>query len=126
MIWLKYIAIAALAVLAPIHSMIIVVGILIFTDTLTGIMAAYKRGEKITSSEMRRSISKLFIYQTVLIGSFLIETFLIGGILPVSKLVAGTIGMVEVKSLLENAETILGQPIFKSIISKLGSKNEPK
>lgn len=114
---------AALAVFAPIQAVVITVGVLIFADLATGIWAAKKRGEVIKSSKMRDSITKLLIYQTVIMTGFLVETFLLDGLLPVVKLAAAVIGMVELKSLLENANSILGRDLFKEILSKLGSKN---
>lgn len=114
---------AAIATLAPIHAVIVTVGILIFADLATGIWAAKKRGDEISSARMRDSITKMLVYQTVIITGFLVETYLIGGLVPVVKLVAAVIGMVELKSLIENANQILGQDLFKVLLSKLGSKN---
>lgn len=122
--WLVKIGLAAFAALAPIKAIIISVGILILADLATGIWAAHKRGESISSAAMRRTVSKMLIYQTCVITGFLVEHYMIGGILPVSKLVAGVIGMVEFKSILENANSILGQDLFKVVIQKLGSDND--
>jgi hypothetical protein len=124
--WIIKVLIAGCAVLAPIKAVLITVGILIFVDLVTGIVAAKKRGEKIKSAAMRRTISKVLIYQTAVITGFLLETYLLDGVLPVSKLVAGVIGLVEFKSVLENSNIILGEDIFKSLISKLGSENDKK
>ena len=113
-------------VLAPIQAVLITVGILIMADLLTGIWAAKKRKEKISSSVMRRTISKMVIYQLAVICGFLLETYLLGGILPVAKIVAGVIGMVEFKSILENSNWIVGSDIFKLVLQKLGSDNDKK
>lgn len=121
--WLVPIALASLAYLAPIHSMLIVVGILIFGDMILGIWAALKRGEEISSSRLRDTVSKMFIYHLVLILGFLVQNDLFQGLIPVAKLSASVIGMVEIKSVFENASEILGRPIFKDVIKKLGSKN---
>lgn len=121
--WLVPIALASLAYLAPIHSMLIVVGILIFGDMILGIWAALKRGEEISSSRLRDTVSKMFIYHMVLILGFLVQNDLFQGLIPVAKLSASVIGMVEIKSVFENASDILGRPIFKDVIKKLGSKN---
>jgi uncharacterized YccA/Bax inhibitor family protein len=111
-------------ILAPIHPIILSVGVLIFADVFFGIWAARKRGEKITSKRMSDSVVKMLVYQTVLITGFLVETHLISGAVPVVKLAAGYIGMVELKSLLENSSAILGRDIFKEIIAALASKSE--
>lgn len=115
--------IAAIAALAPIHAVIITVGVLIFADLIAGIWAAKKRGEEISSARMRDSITKMLVYQLVIITGYLVETHLLEGLIPVVKLAGAVIGMVELKSLLENASAILGRDLFKEVVSKLGSKN---
>lgn len=123
---IKAILISAIAALAPIHSVLIVTGILIFADFITGMWAAIKRGESINSAAMRRTVSKLFIYHTVLITGFITETVMLGSLVPISKLCAGVIGMVEIKSIFENANTILGYDLLSMVLEKLGSKNDLK
>ena len=124
--WLVKLFLASLAALAPIHMVMITVGTLITVDLVTGIWAAIKRGDKVQSSAMRRTISKVLIYQLAVITGFMLETYILGGIIPVSKIVAGVIGMVEFKSILENSNHIVGTDIFKLVIQKLGSDNDPK
>lgn len=116
-------AISVLAVFAPIQAIIITVGVLIFADLILGIMAAHKRGDAITSAALRRTVTKMFVYQLTILTAFLVQTYLIGGIFPVVNMVAGVIGLVEIKSLLENASAITGLD-FKAIIKLLGSKND--
>lgn len=120
--------IASIAALAPIQAIIISVGILIVGDMVTGILAARKRGENITSAAMRRTVSKMFVYQLTVISGFLLEHYILGGVLPVAKIVAGVIGMVEFKSMLENVNKITGIDILSDLMKKIGSKNdlEPK
>lgn len=124
--WLTKLLLASLAVLAPIKMIMITVGFLIMADLLTGIMAAKKRGEKISSAVMRRTISKMFVYQLSVISGFLLEEFILTGLIPVTKIVAGVIGLVEFKSMLENSNYIIGGDIFKLILKKLGSDNDNK
>jgi hypothetical protein len=93
-------------------------------DLVTGIWAALKRGEKVSSAAMRRTVSKIFIYQLAVVSGFMLETYILEGILPVAKIVAGVIGMVEFKSILENSNHIVGGDIFKLVIQKLGSEND--
>jgi hypothetical protein len=116
--------ISFLAVFAPIKALILCVGFLIFADCFTGVWAAKKRKEPISSAALRRTVSKMVIYQLALLSGFLVEVYMIESLLPISKLVAGAIGMVELKSVLENSTVIVGQDIFKSIIKKLGSQND--
>lgn len=124
--WFNNLLIVCVAALAPIQAIIISVGVMIFADLFTGILAARKRGEKISSAVMRRTISKLVIYQTAVITGFLLEHYLLDSLVPISKLVAGVIGLVEFKSILENCNAVLGQDLFQTVLLKLGSDNDPK
>lgn len=122
--WLTALLTAAMAALAPIQAVMVTVGILIFADAATGMYAAHKRGEPMSSAAMRRTVSKMLIYQGVVICGFLLEANLLDHLIPVAKIVAGAIGMVEFKSILENANGIMGMDIFKTVIAKLGSNND--
>ncbi len=124
--WLLAICLSALAALAPIKAMLVTVGILIIMDALTGVYAAYKRKEKITSAVMRRTLSKMLVYQGVVVCGWLLELNILEHLMPVAKIVAGAIGIVEFKSILENANSIVGVNIFQSVIDKLGSDNDKK
>jgi phage-related holin len=118
--------IAGLAILSPIKGVIVVGILLIIIDLVSGIWAAKKRGEAITSAGFRRTVTKLFVFNTAIIMGFLVEKYMIGSIFPVSKMVAGVIGLVEFKSILENLNSIYGINLFQTVIAQLGSKNEPK
>lgn len=122
--WLTALFAGITAALAPIQAVMITVGVLIFADAATGMYAAYKRGEPMSSAAMRRTVSKMFIYQGVVICGFLLEANILDHLLPVAKIVAAAIGMVEFKSILENANSIMGMNIFQSVIAKLGSSND--
>lgn len=124
--WSIKIGLTIIAALTPIHAIMITVGVLIFTDLFLGIYAAHKRNEPIKSSAMRRTISKILVYQTVIITGFLCETYLLKGFIPISQIAAAAIGLVEMTSILENANSINGESIFKKLIEKLGSDNDKK
>jgi len=111
------------ALMSPIKPLLIACGFLILADMVTGMISANKRKEKINSADMRRSITKMVVYQFAIISGFVLEKYMLDDLLPVSKLVAGVIGMVEFKSILENASVIAGQDILKMVMDKLGSKN---
>lgn len=122
--WFKALGLATLAVFAPIKPMLVTVGVLIAADLIFGLIASYRSKVPIESSVMRRTVSKCVIYMTAVCLGFLLEHYLMGDILAVSKIIAGTIGMVEMKSILENADIINGGSVFKAILSKLGSEND--
>lgn len=121
---LEALLLSLLAVFAPIKAIIIVTGVLIFADTITGIIAAKKRGEVISSAGLRRSVTKSAVYLTAVCMGFLVEHYMMDNIMPISKIVAGLISAVELKSILENLDSINGNPIFKTLIEKLGSIND--
>lgn len=123
---LKNLLVALAAVFAPIKAIIIVTGVLVFADLLTGILAARKKGQQITSAGLRRTVTKTTVYLSAVCLGFLVEKFMIDSILPISKIVSGIIGMVELKSLMENLNIIYGSDIFKTVIDKLGSINDKK
>lgn len=52
---------------------------------------------------------------------FLTEQYMTGDLVPVMKILAGLIGITELKSILENLEEITGMPIIKMLIDKLNS-----
>lgn len=113
-----------LAVFAPIKAVIAVTGVLIMADTLTGMAAARKRGEKISSAGLRRTVTKSLVYLTAVCMGFLVEKYMIDEFMPISKIVSGVISLVELKSILENLDVINGGSLFKSVIQKLGSVND--
>lgn len=121
--WVYGIGLSVLAVFAPIKTLMVAVGFLIVMDTIMGIWAAKRKKRKITSAKLRSTISKAVIYQFCIISGFVLEKYIIDGAVPVAKIIAGAIGSVEIKSLLENANFILGGSIFTEIKNKLGSTN---
>jgi phage-related holin len=123
--YLKGLGLAALAFLAPIHLLLAAAVVLTLIDAVTGILAARKRREKIRSAGLRRTVSKLVVYQGAIVAGYMVEVMM-GGSLPVSKLVAACIAVVEGKSVLENCDAISGSPVFGAVIDRLGSANQKR
>lgn len=115
-------ALMILAVFAPIQSLIITTVVLIVVDLVTGIYAAVKRSEAITSAGLRRTISKLFIYEVALMCAYLAEHYMQLD-LPIVKMASTMVSLVELKSIMENLNSISGVDLLKSLIEKLGSSN---
>lgn len=120
----KALLVSILAVFAPIQALVIITGLLIAVDTLTGILSAHKRGERISSAGLRRTVTKSLVYLTAVCMGFLVEHYMISDIIPISKIVSGLIACVELKSILENLDHLNGSSIFKKIIERLGSVND--
>lgn len=113
------------SVFAPIKGMLITVLLLIVADLITGILAARKRSESIDSSAIRRTVSKLLGYEGLLALTYLAQKYLMADAIPAVNMVASIIGMVELKSVLENSNCLAGKDLFKSLIDLLGSQNKP-
>ena len=122
-LWVYAIALSAATYFTPIIPVILTVGLLIAVDTILGVWASIKKCDRITSNRASRVVSKMFIYQTVLITLFVVEQHIWGVWIAAVKIAAGAIAVVEVISILENSGVILGQPVFKFLINKLGSKS---
>lgn len=122
--WLKAAAIAAFALLTPIHAIMATTLALIVLDLILGVWAAYKRKEPITSAALRRTVTKIMVYELGVIVAFLGEHFLLADSVPLIKLAGAAIALVEVKSCIENLNEVNGSPVFASLIQTLGSKND--
>jgi len=121
--WFVPLLLSAVAVLAPIHSLIVAVGVLVFGDAVLAVWAAIKTGKPVTSARLMDSVVKMFVYSATVVLTFVVETYMLHGFIPIVKMISCAIGFVEIVSILENAGLILGQPVFKVVINKLGSKN---
>jgi hypothetical protein len=108
-----------IVMLAPLKAIIVAIAVLVLIDTITGIMAAVKSKDPITSSRMKRVISKMFLYYSATVVGFIASTYLVDGALPLEKMITTLIGVVEVKSILENLDIISGGSMFKNILNKL-------
>lgn len=124
--WIEALAISAIAALAPIQEILIVTFVLVLCDLITGLWAALKLKDRISSAKLRSSVSKFFIYTLAIICGFLVEHYLAADKLPIYKIIAGMVGVVELKSILENLDKINGESLFKKLITQLGSSNLPK
>lgn len=117
------ILISSLAVFAPIKHLLLATGVMIFADLITGIMAARKAGEPITSAGLRRTLTKLFVYEAAIILAFIAEHY-ISDILPFVKMTSAMVSVVELKSIYENLNIVSGNQLLKTLIEKLGSSND--
>lgn len=114
-----------LAIFAPIQSLLLTTGVMILADLITGVIAAKKRGESINSADLRRSLTKLLVYEAALMLAFLVEHYM-SDVLPFVKMASAMISVVELKSIYENLNDISGQQLLKTLIDALGSSNQTK
>jgi hypothetical protein len=120
---IKIIILTFLTFFAPIWTAMLLVALLILTDTITGITHSRKRGEKITSRKMSQVIVKMLIYQFCILTLYLIDVTIVNEIitnyLPTSYFTtkAGVfiISIVEMTSIKENIEGTFGININEKI-----------
>jgi hypothetical protein len=98
----------------PISGILLMIGVLISIDTMTGIWKANKLKEKITSRKLSSIISKLALYEVTVIMFFLIDQFILNDIIltffsvpfMLTKVVALVLASIEVMSINENYKVI--------------------
>jgi phage-related holin len=100
---------------APAYPIMIGIGFLVTMDFITGILAAKKRGEIITSKKMRPTIMKGFGYMASILIAFIMQNIFLTD-MEVMKIVSGLVAMIELKSLDENLTDITGKSIFKQFL----------
>ena len=109
------------AFFAPIIPAMIAVGLLIVIDTITGILAARKNNESITCKRLGGVLTKMLVYQLLIISAHLCETFLFPEIVFV-KITIAFLATVEFKSISENFQKSTGLPLLKFIKDVLDSR----
>lgn len=116
--WTLAILHAAVAVLAPVQGVMIATAFLICADTFTGIWRSLKRGDRLSSSKLGTTLSKLFLYQLLIITALVMQTHLIP-LVPVVSLVSAAIAAREGLSVFENISSITGVDFVTALIEKL-------
>lgn len=122
--WLLSAALAFVGIFAPAKELFIAAFLLILADLITGIWAAVKQKQPITSAAIRRTVSKLVIYNIGIGAGFLVQHYMMKDLIPVSSIISSAIGFTELKSILENLDKINGGNLLKDIIGRLGSVND--
>lgn len=112
------------AVFAPAKGMLISALCLIAVDLITGIMAAKKQGTPVTSAGLRRTVSKLLVYEIAIALAYIAQHYLMNDMVPAASIVSGFVGITELTSCYENMNTIGGNDLLKKVIDKLGSSNQ--
>jgi len=106
----------------PISGILLMIGVLICIDTITGIWKAKKLGEKITSRKLSSIISKLALYEVTVIMFFLIDQFILNDIMltffsvpfMLTKVVALVLASIEVMSINESIKQVKGVDLWQS------------
>ena len=107
----------------PISGILLMIGVLIVIDTITGIWKAKKIGEKITSRKLSAIISKLALYEVTVIMFFLIDRFILNDIIltffsvpfMLTKVVALVLSSIEVMSINESYKQVKNIDLWQSM-----------
>ena len=103
---------------------------LVVLDTITGIIAAQKRKEKINSRGFARLLSKIVVYMASIVACRGVEEVL--HVPNVTFLAVGAIALTELMSVLENTRVVSGANVagvvggLLSKFQKVPDKNEDK
>ena len=102
---------------SPAYPIMLGIGFLVMMDFITGMVAAKKRGELITSKKMRPTVMKGFGYMASILIAFVVQKVFLTE-MEVMKIVSGLIAMIELKSLDENILDITGKSVFKQFLKE--------
>lgn len=101
------------------------VGILIMSDTLTGIWGAVKEGgwSAVESRKLGRIVTKLILYPLALLMAFTAENIL-SPFIPWISVTMGALATIELKSFFENINKILGFELWQAIKNAIWKEKE--
>lgn len=108
---------AAATVLLGMQAAVVALYVLLLFDMITGILAARKKGVKITSKRMRLGLWKFLLYPIFIGCALTLDTFLISSLtVPIMfNIVIGLVGLTEFKSLAENVSVMLEYDLWEKI-----------
>lgn len=110
--WLINLLLTVSAVISPVIPLMITVGLFMAFDFIVAIYRAHKKNEEITSRKLGHSISKIVLYTSAVLLTWLLEKYILIDIFPASKVVAGLIILTETKSIDENFKKLYGFSFF--------------
>lgn len=109
---------ACWAVIAPIHTLVYAVLVLVGVDLLTGLWKAHRTKETISSRRLRESLAKTIGYMLALIAGFACDRIL-GTDDPTIARVAGiSVALIELTSVAENLKAV-GIDVLGTVIDRL-------
>ena len=119
--------IVIVGVLSPVIPLVLTVGFLVVADFIFAIYKAYKLKEPITSRKMGNSVSKMVLYTIAILSVFFLEVYVLDKVLPISKIAAGLISVVEIKSLDESFKKLFNWSLWdkmKAILDRGSSSTK--
>ena len=115
--WLVAAVMSSLTLIAPAANLMFVIGLLVVSDFVTGVLAARKREETINSKKMRNSVTKGIGYMVAILVAYMMQKVFIKDF-EVMKIVAALIAFIELKSIDENLESLTGKSLFNQFLKK--------
>ena len=110
------ISVVFIAYFTPIAEMIHVMLIFLVVDTISGIWASLKSGEKLESRKLRKTVYKFLWYTVAVMAAWMMEKTYSLHWSNIASIVAGFICFVELKSIFENITRITNEPVFMKIL----------
>lgn len=108
--------------LSPLCGLLKTLMLLVGIDLATGLIAAVKRKQKITSAKLSRTIVKILIYLlTISIVHLVSSDVLLDNNIPLTSIVACFMMLTEVQSIFENLNKIHRHHIFTFLIDKIST-----
>ena len=107
----------------PISGILILIGVSVIVDTITGVWKSKKLGTPITSRKLSAVISKILLYEVTVMLFYLIDYYIINDIvltffsveLMITKILALVLVSIEVISLNENIKAVKGIDLWTSL-----------
>ena len=107
----------------PIVGILILIGVSVIVDTITGIWKSYKLKTKVTSRRLSAIISKILLYEVTVMLFYLIDYYILNDIvltffsvsLLTTKILALVLVSIEVISINENVKKVKGLDIWSSL-----------
>lgn len=111
--FIYYVGSAIAGFFAPIQMLVVWTAVFILIDLVSGVWAAKKRGELLTSRKLRKTIDKITWFSLAIILCFILDTkILTFKVLYLANGIAGLCCGNELYSIFENAYQITGNRVF--------------
>ncbi len=108
--------IATIAVFSPLKESLLAIGFLITMDFIFGNIKALIKKQKITSRKWTHTASKIFLYTGCVGSVYILDQYILKSGMNLHKIIAIFLGLIELKSILENFEEMTGINIWDRLI----------
>ena len=107
----------------PISGILILIGVSVILDTITGVWKSYKLKTKVTSRKLSAVISKILLYEVTVMLFYLIDYYILNDIvltffsvsLLITKILALVLVSIEVISINENYKAVKNIDLWQSL-----------